>query len=306
MLSEFLTTRLCPACDSDNINHVLFKKNLNENALNQLSFSSRKIPEFMNYTLICCPTCDLLYAPNVPNQTYLQSAYQSTKYDSSEEAYFAAETYSDWLKIVLPTLPDRAAALEIGTGNGAFLTHLNTMGFQHIIGIEPSLQAASSALPQVRKNIQIGMFDAKNYEENYFSLIAIFQTIEHMHQPLQFFENAFRLLKPKGALIIVSHNYRHWLMRLLGKKSPIIDIEHLQLFSPASLNFSLKKAGFQAIQSHPLYNTYPLHYWMKLLPISLRIKNVFLSSLKNGWGKKIGKLNIKLNVGNLVTLAYKT
>ena len=39
--------------------------------------------------------------------------------------------------------------------------------------------------------------------------------------------------------MLVSHNYRHWLMRLLGARSPIIDIEHLQIFSPASLAVAL-------------------------------------------------------------------
>ena len=47
--------------------------------------------------------------------------------------------------------------------------------------------------------------------------------------PPQMISAARSLLKPGGALMIVSHNYRHWLMRLLGARSPIIDIEHLQV-----------------------------------------------------------------------------
>ena len=110
-----------------------------------------------------------------------------------------------------------------------------------------------------------------------------------MDQPQQFFVDAFRLLKPGGILMIAAHNHRHWLMRLLGKKSPIIDIEHLQIFSPPSLQFALHQAGFQKTQIHALQNRYPLHYWVKLLPIPRSIKNPVLSFLKQ-------KKHIKLSV----------
>ena len=64
------------------------------------------------------------------------------------------------------------------------------------------------------------------------------------HEPLALLASARALLKPGGLLMMVSHDYRHPLMRLLGARAPIIDIEHLQVFSRASLAFALERAGF--------------------------------------------------------------
>ena len=172
----------------------------------------------------------------------------------------------------LGELPDRSAALEIGTGNGALLAHLRALGFAEVLGIEPSRAAADSAEPDVRPMIRVESFDAERLPESKFALIIANQTLEHVENPYGLLEAARRLLRPGGALMAVSHNYRHPLMRLLGARSPIIDIGHLQVFSPRSLEFALKRARFGAVEIRPFANRYPLHYWVRLMPIPRAIK----------------------------------
>ncbi|HLX52631.1 MAG TPA: class I SAM-dependent methyltransferase, partial [Aquella sp.] len=141
---------------------------------------------------------------------------------------------------------------------------------------------------------------------NSFSLITVFQTLEHVDDPAKLFSQAFDLLKPGGVLMVITHNYRHWLMRLLGRKSPIIDIEHLQLFSPASLRFTYEKNLFTNIKIQNLRNRYPLSYWFKLLPIPIVVKQPILKSMNNGLLSSIGSLPIGMNVGNIVAFGYKS
>jgi hypothetical protein len=54
--------------------------------------------------------------------------------------------------------------------------------------------------------------------------------MEHVLDPKVIALPAFRLLRPGGAFVTVTHDHRGRLNRLLGRRSPIIDIEHLQLF----------------------------------------------------------------------------
>jgi SAM-dependent methyltransferase len=269
-----------------------------------MSYASRKEPEYMNLRMVVCPACDLLYAPRVPSADFLAGAYANTGYDSNDEAGHAAATYAEALRHWLDRLPDHASVLEIGTGNGALLAHLRALGFEQVLGIEPSREAAQSAPYDLRPLIRVESFDATRLPAAHFTLIIANQLLEHIGDPQGLLAAAGGLLKPGCALMIVSHNYRHWLMRLLGARSPIIDIEHLQVFSPTSLIFGLKRAGFVVEEIRPLANRYPLHYWIRLLPIPRFIKRPLNAWLRHGSGRGIGGWMLRASVGNMVVWAH--
>ena len=63
-------------------------------------------------------------------------------------------------------------------------------------------------------------------------------------------------------LALVTHNVDAPLNRLLGRRSPIIDIEHLQLFSPNNLSFLLRQACFERVTVQSFQNCYPMWYWL--------------------------------------------
>ena len=103
---------------------------------------------------------------------------------------------------------------------GALLERLRDLGFAELVGIEPSREAARSAPADLRASIRIECFDPATLPAAHFTLVIVNQTIEHVPAPLELLNAAHRLLKPGGLLMLVSHNYRHWLMRLLGARSP--------------------------------------------------------------------------------------
>ena len=113
---------------------------------------------------------------------------------------------------------------------------------------------------------------------------------------------AYNLLKPGGAVFFICHNRRAWSARLLRTKSPIFDIEHLQLFSPPSLRYMLEQTGFQDITIKGVYNRYPLHYWVKLFPFPANLKRSLIKWLKK---LRVGYLPIALPAGNLAVIGYK-
>ena len=56
-------------------------------------------------------------------------------------------------------------------------------------------------------------------------------TMEHVRDPKDITLDAYDLLSNGGAVSFVVHDRRYLGYRILGKKSPIIDLEHLQIFS---------------------------------------------------------------------------
>jgi SAM-dependent methyltransferase len=257
----------------------------------------------MSLRMVACPECGLLYAPRVPSSGFLARAYAETGYDSDVEARFAAESYAQGLAARLSSLPDRSSALEIGCGNGALLAHLTRLGFQEVTGIEPSHEAAQAAEPALRARICVETFDPARLPAGHYSLVIANQTLEHVDQPIELITAARRLLKPGGALMIVSHDYQHWLMRLLGARSPIIDIEHLQIFSRPSLQRALIRAGFAPVRIEPFGNRYPVHYWFRLLPLPGLLKGQLGAALRAGWLAPIGRLTLAVSVGNMIAWA---
>ena len=91
--------------------------------------------------------------------------------------------------------------------------------------------------------------------------------------------------------------------RLLDRRSPIFDVEHLQLFTPQSLRRLLSEAGLRDITVRPVYNRYPVAYWTKLFPFPGRIKSGLLWLLKI---TAIGRIPLVLPAGNLVVWGFRS
>lgn len=295
--------RSCPVCHTESAKAKLFlEKNIDPVKLSEFSFASRKTPEFMCHRLVQCPVCDLVYANQPPAEDELAHAYHVAEYDSSEEANDAATAYIRAIMPALGKLAHRKSALEIGTGTGIFLERLSHEGFSGLVGIEPS-SAAIAAAPEHRRTwIREGMFDEGDFEPESLDLICCFMTMEHVRDPNVIARAAFRLLRAGGAFVTVTHDYRGRINRILGKRSPIIDIEHLQLFSERSLRYLFEKVGYIDIMINPFVNTYSLQYWTRLSPFSASIKKP-LSTLMTKTG--LSRIKLGVNVGNLITAGFK-
>jgi 2-polyprenyl-3-methyl-5-hydroxy-6-metoxy-1,4-benzoquinol methylase len=297
-----LTPRACPVCSSTDESNVFAEERLDFSRLDAFAFASRKVPEYMHFRLLRCPTCDLLYSNPILPLHSIDSAYEEAAFDSAGEAACAARTYGQLLSTFLTKLPDRVGALDIGTGDGAFLGELLQKGFSEVVGVEPSRMPVESSRPEIRPHIRLGVFNASDFNPESLSLVTCFQTLEHVSEPLEICRSIFRLLKKGGAFFAVSHNCSSFSARVLGTKSPIIDIEHLQILSPKSARFLMEKAGFSRIEIKPIINRYPLHFWTKLFPLPKSVKMPLIAGLK---ATGIGYLPIPLPAGNISIVGYK-
>ncbi len=262
-----LNSRSCPVCGSTDESDLFADQKIDLAGLDEAAFAARKRPEHMRLRLVNCPVCDLVYASPAPSPEALAAAYAAASFDSAEEAVFAARTYGVEIGRLLPLLRKRGAALDIGTGEGAFLAELVRLGFGEVFGVEPSQAPIEAAPPELRPLIIQGVFDADVRPRESLDLITCSQTIEHVPDPLQLVRDAHELLAPGGLFVIVCHDRRAPVNRLLGLRSPIIDVEHLQIFSPTSISELLRRGGIRQVGRGVIRNRYPIRYWTRLSPL---------------------------------------
>jgi SAM-dependent methyltransferase len=289
-------------CGANSESRIFAEANLDPGALDSYAFASRKVPEHMHHRIVACELCDVLYSSPIPPREFLETAYREASFDASDESRFASLTYARILRKITPALSDREGALDVGTGDGAFLRQLLDLGFTDVVGVEPSLAPVSLAAPNVKPLIIHGPFRVSDFRAERFRLITCFQTLEHIDDPLRLCRDAFTLLKNHGALFVVCHNYRALSARLMGLRSPIFDLEHLQLFSPKSVREALTRAGFAGVELHTVVNSYPLHYWAKLAPLPKVVKSRLLQRLKTA---RVGRILLSAPVGNIAAIGYK-
>jgi SAM-dependent methyltransferase len=146
------------------------------------------------------------------------------------------------------------------------------------------------------------MFCQGDFAPTSFSLICCFQTLEHVLDPLAIIRAAYGLLKPGGAFIAVIHNRKALSSKVFGMKSPIFDIEHLQLFCPSTGRRLLDQAGFRHVRVTTLWNRYPIHCWLRLMPLAKSVKGPLSSLLQQS---VFGTIPLSVPAGNITSMGFK-
>ena len=137
--------------------------------------------------------------------------------------------------------------LDVGCGSGAYESYImkNYPGWE-FYGVEPS--AASYHLANKIKGFRVFNGDLKsaNYGNNFFDVILMSHSLEHMSDPMRILEECFRILKPGGRLIAAVPNFDCPARKLFGRYWVHLDApRHLFHFSENMLKEMLKKSGFR-------------------------------------------------------------
>jgi len=287
--------RLCPACGG--IGKEKFSANIEEEKISPFSYSSRKRPELMHYALMECQSCRTLFVEKVPDLDELIENYVVASFDSRIESEYAAKTYGKYLNRL--DLIRNRRILDIGCGDGTFLKKATSLGAESVLGIEPSHGAFESA-GEVGNLIRIIPVEQCDYQFE-FDLVTCFQTLEHLVDPKTVLSKMCSAAISGGYVAVVCHNRLSLVNRLMGRRSPIFDIEHLQMFSVEGLEKIFQSTNLEIVVSKQILNSYPLGYWLRLFPMPKIMKD-FFESRRDSF---LMRIPVSLFVGNRLVVASK-
>lgn len=290
----------CAICDSDAWDAELYRSRLTEEALTHETFSARRVPDRIHYRIVRCRNCGLVRSDPILPETEIARLYRGSAFRYEPEAVFAAATYRRYLREVITLLPAKDTLLEIGCGNGFFLEEAVKCGFANVYGVEPSLHAMARCRPELRNRIVNDVFRDGLFPDAYFRLICGFQVLDHISKPNEFLRTCRRLLSPDGLVLFISHDAGAWTNRLLGERSPMVDVEHTYLYDRATVARLFSKNAFQVRRVFSVLDAYPLRYWARLAPLPRRAKRALDNLLRLS---RIGNLTIRFTAGNLGIIA---
>src|SRR3989338_9135143 len=259
------------------------------------------MPDRIHGDVFRCATCGLLLPGRVLDATMLGELYRSSTHEYGDMEPFIRSTYMRYVRRALMHLNTARprACIDIGCCNGFMLPVLEEAGFD-AFGIEPSADAAAKADPRIRSRILQGVASPELLPPNRYDMITCFQTLDHLPDPVSFVKLCFQALRPGGIVLFINHDARSWTARLLGERSPIIDIEHTYLPTQHTMRMLFERSGFTGISVFSVRNDYPLWYWLHLLPVPA--KKWLLRGLKRS---HLGSVVLPLYAGNLGLIARK-
>jgi 2-polyprenyl-3-methyl-5-hydroxy-6-metoxy-1,4-benzoquinol methylase len=158
-------------------------------------------------------------------------------------------TFRSYFGRLLPT--DRTAQiLDVACGCGEFLYFLQRQGYVNTSGVDVTPQQVAIAARAGVRGIVVGdAFDFLAARPKEYDLVSVHDFIEHVPQNrvLDLLDLAHRALRPGGTILLSTVNAES----LFGARTRYVDFTHQLSFTPASLEFVLRAAGFTDVVIRP-------------------------------------------------------
>jgi SAM-dependent methyltransferase len=303
MSAPALHATRCAICGTDGNAAELYPATFAIGDFSPQVFSARRLPDRIHHRIVKCRECGLVRSDPVADEGTLAELYRQSTFDYGPEVANLRQTYGKYLQRLDALGGSKGSLLEIGCGNGFFLEEARARGYREVCGVEPGAEPVAQAPASVGSHIVCDMMRPGLFAEKRFDAVCLFQVFDHLADPAGILTETHRVLKSGGMVLILNHNVDAVSARILGERSPIIDIEHTYLYSPRTLSRLLEAHRFKVRDSGRVWNRYSLSYFMRLVPLPAGIKHRLLAWLGE---QAAGRLSLSLPLGNLYMVGQKT
>lgn len=292
----------CAICNVYDDATEVYGANFTAAAFNEEIFSARRLPDRIHYRIVRCNRCGLLRSDPVADTATITALYQRSVMAYGREVDSLRKTYGEYLDRLNAHQDHKGHLLEIGAANGFFLEEALERGYAQVTGIEPGAPMIEQAAPSVREHIVADVMRPGLFEQGVFDVVCLFQVFDHLPDPAAVLRESHNILRDDGLILLFNHNEQALSARLLGERSPIIDIEHTYLYNFKTMRRILEDNGFEVLELGPSRNLYRLEYLVRLLPLPNPVRAALAKLLT--W-TSLGKINLHVSLGNLYAIAAK-
>jgi len=216
-MSNQSINRSCPVCNETQTRPFLFKN---------------------GFQLVRCAQCAMVYTNPVPAEMASGNFYDQAghEYLSPEklESDYSAVRFKRELRLFRVFCP-RGSVLDVGCSSGAFLYQLHQQypNDYQITGTDvssaPLAYAEKMGVPVIKDNFLTHSFTTQ------YDAVTFWAVMEHLAEPQLFLDRAAAILKPGGLCFVLVPNLKSLAFRCLGAKYRYVYNEHLNYFTPQTL-----------------------------------------------------------------------
>jgi len=199
-----------------------------------------------NRIILRCSSCKLTYTLDItPFGGRVREDGEKFVTEYLREYSLFKEYFDTIIKIILKRKKPKLL-LDVGCGVGIFMQNLKEIGW-NAIGVDMSDASVEHAKSRGLK-VKLGKIEDMKLKSNSFDVITLFQTIEHIEDPIKTLKKIYSLLRKDGLLVITTPNEESLMAKILGKYwFGYRNIEHLYFFNKRSLAKMQAEVGFRRI-----------------------------------------------------------
>lgn len=229
-----------------------------------------------HYDVVVCDCCGFAFASDIPDQSTLNRLYQDAENHLHQElAPGLARIHDDFFAFVQQhaNLTRSTRILDIGSGMGHFLSRFSRAGFHQLTGIEPSTVAARLGREVYDLEIRSETVDSFT-PASPFGLITLCGVLEHIADLRASVSRINALLEAGGHLFVAVPDTTAF--GVTPPKEAFLEfaLEHINFFTPTSLDNLLRQSGFEKVHIESQYNDFYGNNYLLALYRKTSVANV--------------------------------
>jgi len=240
-MPEYISCNLC----GSNIKKLYYKISLNDVLID----------------IVKCKECGLVYRYYGLERGEAEKLYSKDSFEQGNEDKNNQERLIKAGHRLLEEITKyhtRGKILDVGAGNGCYLKAAKEKGWEEF-GVDLSSFATEFAKKKFGLEIFNGKLEDARFPDDFFDVVIMVHTIEHLPDPANFLKEIHRILKKDGIIYLSTPNFDSYNSRRFKEKWWALQPEyHLYFFSPKTLRAMLKKSKFKIIKidtSNPIMTT---------------------------------------------------
>ncbi|MFH0731769.1 MAG: class I SAM-dependent methyltransferase [Candidatus Omnitrophota bacterium] len=257
---------------------------------------------FKTENIVKCKNCSLIFTnPRLKSDLLLKFYSEGRDIDYIKQQQERTQVFRNVIKYIESFCPG-GRMLDIGCGAGFLLSAAAAKGWD-AKGIELNKFFADFARERLKINVIGETAEKVDLEPDYFDVITMWDSLEHLLDPYLVLSKAHRWLKKGGYIFINTPDINSILAKIFKSKWWFIESMHLYYFNPQMINMYFKKIGFEYLQKKSHIQTLKLCYLAsKIKPYSKPAYKTINAVIRF---MRLADLNISYYAGQIIVIGRK-